>query len=102
MAVTLISLPKMTNTGAVTATADLNQFYIDNEIQTTHVAKTYQSDLWGSTGMPVTREVEFDAASIEVKSKFGVIGALAMIRVSTNPTETYLEAWEIEYTKMFG
>jgi len=54
--------------------------------------------LFFSTILPVERSAEFEAASLEDKSKFYLVGTLARI----DTTKTFSEAWEEQYNIIFA
>ncbi|MCK4884062.1 MAG: hypothetical protein KAS30_04275, partial [Candidatus Diapherotrites archaeon] len=62
------------------------------------IAKTGQLNLFFSAIMPAERSAEFEAASLEDKSKFYLVGTLAQI----DTTKTFLEAWEEQYNIIFA
>jgi hypothetical protein len=102
MAITLTTLPQMDSTEAAEAAAAANEQYAANELNGIIIAKTGQADAYFSTTMPLTREEEYNAASVVDQNKFALIGALANLQVSKDHSKTFLVAWEEQYTIMFG
>ena len=98
MAITINSLPRLTKEEAETATTKQIEVFETSGQTATLTAKTGQLNLFFSTILPVERSAEFEAASLEDKSKFYLVGTLARI----DTTKTFLEAWEEQYNIIFA
>jgi len=98
MAITINSLPRLTKEEAETATTKQIEVFETSGQEETLTAKTGQLNLFFSTILPVERSAEFEAASLEDKSKFYLVGTLARI----DTTKTFLEAWEEQYNIIFA
>jgi len=98
MSITINSLPRMQQAEAEAATQKQNEIFANEGIEGTHIAKTGQLNLFFSTILPAERSAEFEAASLEDKNKFYLVGTLAQI----DTTKTFLEAWEEQYNIIFA
>ena len=96
--ITINSLLRMTEAEAEAATEKQNEIFTTEGIEGTHIAKTGQLNLFFSTIMPAEKSELFEAASLEDKSKFYLVGTLAQI----DTTKTFLEAWEEQYNIIFA
>jgi len=96
---TVKTIQQLTESEADTGKVALQAFYADEGIDGDYIAKDLQIDAWTFCGIPLARSAEFDAASIEDKSKFAIISALA--HKPEHADVTYAQAWEAEYLIMF-
>ena len=94
MSITINSLPRMTEAEAEATTQKQNEIFESEGI----ISKTGQLNLFFSAIMPAEKSAEFEAASLEDKSKFYLVGTLARIDTS----KTFLEAWEEQYNIIFA
>jgi hypothetical protein len=80
------------------ATQETSQaFYDDNDLGGTLVAKSLQLNVWSACGIPIGRNDEFDNGNAELKTNFNLISCLA----NGHKGVDYVEAWELEYLKMY-
>ena len=98
MPITIDRLPRMITAEAEAVTEKQNQLFFEQGLEGTYIAKTGQLDLFFSTILPIDKIEEFEAASLEDKSKFYLVGTLARL----DTTKTFLEAWEEQYNIIFA
>ena len=96
----LKTISQETETEAEANRVTLQAFIDAEEIGAIVIAKKVHLDVWSSMEIPFGRSAEFDAATFDVQSKFGLISSYANGKEYQGTD--YVTAWELEYIKMFG
>ena len=97
--ITAKTLEQQTEAEALATKNQLQASYEENDLGETLIAKSLQLDVWSVCGIPIGRSDEFDNASPEDKTKFCIISCLAQDLKYKDVT--YIEAWELEYAKIY-